>query len=90
MKYILIISALLVGNLTHVFSQTTSPSGQFNVGTSDNNCSSFYPLPGEKYIVSCWVKESDNTQKKTYTNGVMEISWCFNPYSFFTYSEYVS
>lgn len=62
MKYILIISALLLGGLV-------------KAQTLDNSCSSFYPLPGEKYIISGWVKESNNSIKKTYTNGVLEINF---------------
>lgn len=62
MKYILIISALLLGSLV-------------NAQTFDNNCSSFYPKPGEKYIISAWVKESNSKTKKTYTNGVLEVNF---------------
>ncbi|PTX64091.1 hypothetical protein C8N46_101701 [Kordia periserrulae] len=80
MKQILIISAIVIISLTHTFAQEGNPpSGQSTLGTFDNNCSSFYPLPGEKYIVSCWVKESNSTTKKTYTNGVMEINFYNGP-----------
>ena len=62
MKYILIISAILLSSLV-------------KAQTFDSDCSSFYPLPGEKYIISGWVKESNNQTKKTYTNGVLEINF---------------
>ena len=73
MKYILIISAIVLGSLTKMYSQTTTP--QFDTPALDNNCSSFYPLPGEKYIISAWVKESNSNTKKTYTNGVLDINF---------------
>lgn len=76
MKQILIIITLTIISLTQAFSQENNQS---SVGTFDNNCSSFYPLPGEKYIVSCWVKEDNATTKKTYTNGVMEINFYNGP-----------
>jgi hypothetical protein len=75
MKYILIISLLLLGSLTKVASQTANPPGQFTEAPLDSNCSSFYPLPGEKYIVSAWVKESNSHSKKTYTSGVLDINY---------------
>jgi hypothetical protein len=71
MKYILIISALLLSSLV-------------KAQIINSSCSSFQPLPGEKYIISGWVKESNSQTKKTYTNGVLEINFYnhtndFNP-----------
>jgi len=41
-------------------------------GYSQNgNSGSFQPLPSGKYIVSGWVKEGDNVQKKTYESTIV-------------------
>ncbi|WP_157547151.1 hypothetical protein [Kordia zhangzhouensis] len=57
-KYILHILVLLAGST--LYSQETS-------------CLSFSLNKSKKYIVSAWVKEDNSNEKKTYTNGTLEI-----------------
>ncbi|KGO78772.1 hypothetical protein Q763_16730 [Flavobacterium beibuense F44-8] len=37
------------------------------------SCETFQPAPGGKYWISAWVKEEQNIQVKTYTQGVLKL-----------------
>ncbi|MGH1387331.1 hypothetical protein [Kordia sp.] len=39
----------------------------------ETSCFSFSLTKNKKYIISAWVKESNNSTKKTYTNGALEV-----------------
>lgn len=69
MKKILLLLVLSLGYMA------SAQTDFLEIGTFDNNCSSFYPLPGEKYIISAWVKEEHNEQQKSYTNGALQVSF---------------
>jgi hypothetical protein len=38
-----------------------------------NDCQTFQPTPKATYWISAWVKEEQNVQVKTYTNGVLRL-----------------